>query len=120
MVLFDNNILCLFLHPDAEVPNDPNTGAPIERTAERINHLVEQLQEQRIRIAIPTPVLSEFLTFAEADYLPELTKSTLDDLASLVPTQLTGTATSQAPADNKTDVSSNAPGDEEPPSKSQK
>lgn len=45
---------------------------------------------------------------------------TLDDLASVVPAEMTGTATSQAHADNKTEVSSDSPDGQEPGSKSQK
>jgi predicted nucleic acid-binding protein len=75
VVLFDNNVLCLLLHPDAEIPNDPATDKVLDRAADRIRFLVEQLQEDGVRIIIPTPVLMEFLTFATADYLTEINQS---------------------------------------------
>lgn len=75
MVLFDNNVLCLLLHPDADVPNEPGTNAPVEQAQDRISYLVEQLREAETRILIPAPVLSEFLTFAEPDYLVEINQS---------------------------------------------
>ena len=66
---FDNNVLCLLLHPDADVPNDPSTDKPVSMAQDRISHLVEQLREAGSRILLPTPVLAEFLTFAAPDYL---------------------------------------------------
>lgn len=75
MVTFDNNVLCLLLHPDADIPNDPTTGKPIERAKDRISFLVEQLREKGSRILVPAPVLSEFLTFADPEYLLEITQS---------------------------------------------
>jgi hypothetical protein len=75
MVLFDNNVLCLLLHPEADVPNDPATGDPVDRAQDRIAFLREQLQEAGTRILIPAPVLAEFLTFADADYLIQITQT---------------------------------------------
>lgn len=75
VVVFDNNVLCLLLHPDAEIPNDPSTGKPIDRAQDRMAYLVEQLRENDARILIPAPVLSEFLTFAGADYLAVINQS---------------------------------------------
>ena len=66
---FDNNVLCLLLHPDVDVPDDPNTGKAIIRAQDRISYLVEQLRESGSRILIPTPVLMEFMTYAAPDYL---------------------------------------------------
>lgn len=70
MVVFDNSFLSLLLHPDADVPNDPATDAPVERAHDRIAYLVERLRESGTRILIPAPVLGEFLTVADATYLP--------------------------------------------------
>ena len=67
MVLFDTNVLCLLLHPDADVPNDPASGKPIEQPQERVNYLRDRLQDARVRIVIPAPVLSEFVTMAAPD-----------------------------------------------------
>ena len=75
VVAFDNSVLCLLLHPEVDVPNDPAAGVPVSRAQDRIAYLVEQLRESRSRILIPTPVLAEFLTFASADYLDEINSS---------------------------------------------
>ena len=72
---FDNNVLCLLLHPDANVPNDPETKKKITNAKDRISYLIEQLRENGSRILIPTPVLMEFLTFAAPDYLDEINTS---------------------------------------------
>lgn len=81
MVLFDNNVLCLLLHPDADIPNDPSTNAPIDRAHDRIGYLVEGLQATGTRIVIPAPVLTEFLTFAEPIYLAEINQSMWFEIA---------------------------------------
>lgn len=82
MVLFDNNVLCLLLHPDADIPNDPATGQPVAQARDRLEHLVQQLQEQGRRIVIPTPVIMEFLTFASPEYLTEISRSMWFEVAS--------------------------------------
>ena len=61
MVVFDNSIFCLTLHPDAK----PRSG--IDRVRDRIEHLVRTLSDNREIIIIPAPVLSEFLVFAGID-----------------------------------------------------
>lgn len=66
---FDTNILCLLLHPDADVPSDPSTNRPVLRAHDRMSHLVEQFRESGSRILLPTPVLAEFMTFADPKYL---------------------------------------------------
>jgi predicted nucleic acid-binding protein len=75
VVLFDNNVLCLLLHPEADIPNDPDTGKPVTRGKDRISFLIETLRESGTRILIPTPVLSEFLTVADTKYLDEINHS---------------------------------------------
>lgn len=65
MVVVDATILMLMLRPDTPVPADPD-GVPIDRPAERIAALVEQLQKSRTKIVIPTPALSEALVRAGA------------------------------------------------------
>jgi predicted nucleic acid-binding protein len=82
VVVFDNNVLCLLLHPEADVPDNPETGRPVDRAQDRMSHLVEQLREQGARILIPTPVLSEFLTFASAEYLTVIHESTHFEIAA--------------------------------------
>jgi predicted nucleic acid-binding protein len=75
IVAFDNNVLCLLLHPDAQVPNDPETSQPVTGPRERIEYLVETLRKASARILLPTPVIAEFLTFASSDYLDEINRS---------------------------------------------
>jgi predicted nucleic acid-binding protein len=74
-VTVDAGILGLLLHPDAKIPNDPQTGKPVEQAKERIEQLIDDLDNARERIIIPTPALSEFLVLAGADapqYLGEI------------------------------------------------
>lgn len=75
VVVFDNNVLCLLLHPDANVPNDPSTGREVSRAQDRMGLLVETIRQHGQRILIPAPVLSEFLTFADSEYLDEINAS---------------------------------------------
>ncbi len=66
MVVFDTSILLLVLDPNAKAPVDPNTGDPVEKAAERIEYLIENLTADREKIVIPTPVLSEVLVHSGA------------------------------------------------------
>jgi predicted nucleic acid-binding protein len=81
VVVFDNTVLCLLLHPEAEIPNDPVTDTPVERAQDRMRYLVEQLREAGTRILIPAPVLAEFLTFADAEYLTEINQNMWFEIA---------------------------------------
>ena len=67
MVVFDNNFLTIAFHPLANPPIDPSTNLPVSRLNDRIELLLETLEEDRKIIIIPTPVLSEFLILAERD-----------------------------------------------------
>ena len=58
MVVFDNSIFCLTLHPDAK----PRSS--VDRVQDRIDYLLETLRENGEIAITPTPVLSEFLVFA--------------------------------------------------------
>lgn len=74
MVLFDNNFLSVALHPDALQRFD------VPEARERIELLLEHLQDGQEKIAIPTPVLAEFLVLADQDapkYLDELRKNSI-------------------------------------------
>jgi hypothetical protein len=85
MVVVDNNVLTLMLHPDARPPLDPSTGAPVDRIDERVELLIETLEEDGETIIIPTPVLSEFLILADKDgphYLTVLDKTRVFRIAS--------------------------------------
>lgn len=41
VVAFDNTVLSLLLHPEADPPLDPTTGAPVTRAQDRMAYLVE-------------------------------------------------------------------------------
>lgn len=88
MIAVDNTFLSLLLHPKAEPPLDPSTGKPVEYLDERIELLIERLETDGETIAIPVPVLSEFLILADKDgpkYLADITTNHLFLLASFDP-----------------------------------
>jgi hypothetical protein len=64
MVLFDATTLMLIWRADAPVPSDPETGNKVDRAKERVDFLVQTLDEQKEKIIIPTPALSEILVRA--------------------------------------------------------
>lgn len=64
MIAFDNTFLTLALHPAGKPPADPTTGLPITRLDERIELLIDTLNEDRETIIIPAPVLTKFLILA--------------------------------------------------------
>lgn len=72
MVVFDSSILLLVLDPKAKAPLDPTTGEAIYKAAERIEFLITKLTQDREKIVIPTPVLSEVLVYAGAAMQPYL------------------------------------------------
>jgi predicted nucleic acid-binding protein len=65
MVVIDATTLLLMLRPGTPVPNGPN-GLPIDQPKERIEHLVQRLNNAKIKIIIPTPALGEALVRAGA------------------------------------------------------
>lgn len=74
----DCNFLSLILHPGAKAPDDPSTKQPIERLRERLDSLLQELDEKEERILVPMPVLAEFLILAGNDgpeYLQTLGQS---------------------------------------------
>jgi predicted nucleic acid-binding protein len=77
MVVIDNTFLSLMLHPKARPPKDPSTQKPVERIEDRIEKLLEDLDNEAERMILPTPVLSEFLILAGKDapaYLEKLAR----------------------------------------------
>jgi predicted nucleic acid-binding protein len=67
MVAADATTLSLMLHPHARPPKDPATGKLVERVADRMEKLLQDLDADSERIIIPTPALCEFLILAGAD-----------------------------------------------------
>ena len=77
-VAFDTVTLGAYLHPQATYPK------PVSRVPDRLKYLVENLENAKASIIIPTPALSEFLVLAARDgpaYLSELTNSEVFDIA---------------------------------------
>ena len=65
MVVFDSTTLLLLLRPGkVGVPIDYHTGKPVQYAHERIETLIEKLEEEKSKIIIPTPVISELLVHA--------------------------------------------------------
>lgn len=78
MVVFDTATLLLLIDPNAAPPIDPATAKKLEHCKDRIENLVNELNDEKARILIPTPVLSEFLVCAgpnKQQYLDEFTSS---------------------------------------------
>lgn len=67
MIAVDNTFLSLLLHPKARPPRDPATGQPVTRVEDRIEQLIDDLEQDAETILIPAPVLSEFLILADKD-----------------------------------------------------
>ncbi|MDX6269897.1 MAG: hypothetical protein QOD28_1120 [Acidobacteriota bacterium] len=67
MIAVDNTFLTLLLHPLSRPPRDPDTGQPVDRLDERIELLIETLEQENESIIIPAPVLTEFLILADKD-----------------------------------------------------
>ena len=61
MAVFDSTFLVYLFDPDANPPNDPNTGNPVSHLKERIDHLVAEIERSKDKVVIPTPCLSEYL-----------------------------------------------------------
>lgn len=64
MVVIDATMLLLLLRPDAGVPLDPATGAPVTDFQERLSHWIERMEAAGTTIIIPAPALSEALVRA--------------------------------------------------------
>ena len=64
MVVFDASFLLLLLDPEARPPNDPETGEPVSRCKDRIEHLITTFEQNGTKVLIPTPALSEILVRA--------------------------------------------------------
>jgi len=64
LVLFDNNFLSYLLNRDARSPLDSKTGEPVQHAQERVEYLIQCLDQSGERILIPSPALAEVLVFA--------------------------------------------------------
>lgn len=78
MVVFDATVLLLTLDPNTPPPLDSQTGKPVTNPKERIDYLIKTLEDDRTKIVVPTPVLSEVLVRAGQagpSYLPIIERS---------------------------------------------
>lgn len=78
MVVFDTSVLTLAFDPSARAPIDPATGVVISDAQARIDYLLRILGSSKVRVLIPTPVLSEYLVRGGEDKdkrLDEITTS---------------------------------------------
>lgn len=66
MVAFDNTILSILLFPDAVVNEGPD-GAPVERAQDRVNALLQKIQDAGEQVLIPAPALAEVLATPDCD-----------------------------------------------------
>lgn len=65
LAALDTTLLTLFIKPDVQPPNDPNTGKPVHRAAERVQYLMQRLEESDSTLIIPATVWAEFLVIAD-------------------------------------------------------
>lgn len=62
---FDNTFLTLMLKPSSRPTPNPATGKPVPNHRHRIDALLDEFSAKRGKIIIPTPSLSEALTFTD-------------------------------------------------------
>jgi hypothetical protein len=67
MIAIDTNVLSIFLYPNASVPHDFKTQEPIPRARERVQELIESIEENGDLVIVPAPALSEALVVAAPD-----------------------------------------------------
>ena len=75
MIAFDCSVLCLTMFANAGIPNDFQTGQPIDSAKARVDGLIADCEKNGEVILIPTPSLSETLVVIAPDvqkYLDEL------------------------------------------------
>src|SRR5687767_3537086 len=91
-VLFDTIFLSMLFHQKDAFPLDPATKREVTNPKERIEYLIETLEQDDAKIIIPTPAIGELLAAAGASgpfYLSELHGNTVfkiepyDELAAI-------------------------------------
>jgi hypothetical protein len=65
LATFDAGMLSILIHPTATIPDDPLTGKALMLAKERIEYLVETLEQSRSTIILPTPAVAEFLVVVD-------------------------------------------------------
>jgi len=61
----DASILIYIFDEDAPAPTSTTTGKPVPFCRERVEHLIETLQRDKVKIIVPTPALAEALVRAQ-------------------------------------------------------
>lgn len=64
MVVFDAATFLLTVDPSTPAPLDSVTGKTVSQPKERVDYLIKTLEENRTKIIVPTPVISEILVRA--------------------------------------------------------
>lgn len=64
-VLFDTSVLLLAINPDAPAPPVEEAVRNAGTAAERMAHLIEQLEAGRATVLVPAPVLTELMIKAD-------------------------------------------------------
>lgn len=65
-IVIDTSVLIFMADPHAPAPLDPDTGKPVPHCRERVEGLLEGLDDAEAVLIVPTPVLSELLICADS------------------------------------------------------
>ena len=65
IVAMDNSFLCLLFYPNAGLPTDPTTNAPVKEAKERIETLLKKHLDNEDRVIVPSPSLAELAVIVE-------------------------------------------------------
>lgn len=72
MVAFDNTILSLLIFPDADL-RQGSSGQKVEHARDRVLGLIQEIEDAREQVVVPTPALSELLVTDGVDMQDVLT-----------------------------------------------
>lgn len=79
----DATTLSILLNPRSRMPDDQNTGKPIELGRERLLGLVARAEKDKRKLVIPTPATAELLTAIgpnNADYIRTINRKSVFDV----------------------------------------
>jgi predicted nucleic acid-binding protein len=84
-IVIDATTLSILLNPSARLPIDPATNAPVDLGRERILGFIAQVEKERRKLVIPTPVTAELLTAigpTSADYIRVINRKAVFEVRS--------------------------------------
>lgn len=84
-IVLDSSVLIYLAYPNAPAPIDPATNEVVAHCPERIEGLLEDLNESGSQLIVPTPVLSELLIRANDKQLEVLGAVTNRRAVTVVP-----------------------------------